>query len=210
MGLMNHIKVAIFRKRWRKRNSHNDTIARNMFDVNCVSVGNGTYGQIFVYNDVAAAHLHIGNYCSIASEVTFLLGHDHRLDCLSTFPFKAQVLHSQGTEAISKGNILVKDDVWIGYGATILSGVIIGQGAVVAAGAVVSKDVPPYAIVGGVPAKVIGYRFGENIRRELEKIDYTKLTYSKVEKHLEELYKPVKVPEDIAWFFRDEREDAGK
>ncbi|WP_417171784.1 DapH/DapD/GlmU-related protein, partial [Alistipes putredinis] len=55
-------------------------------------------------------------------------------------------------------SILVEDDVWIGHGATILAGVRIGQGAIVAAGAVVNKDVPPYAIVGGVPAKILKFR----------------------------------------------------
>lgn len=77
-------------------------------------------------------------------------------------------------EAISKGDIIVKDDVWIGRNALIMSGVNIGQGAVIAAGAVVTKDVPPYAIVGGVPAKVIRYRFEEEIINELVNVDFDK------------------------------------
>lgn len=70
-------------------------------------------------------------------------------------------------EATSKGDIVVKDDVWIGYGSIILSGVHIGQGAVIAAGSVVSHDVPPYAIVGGVPARLIKYRFSEEMTKKL-------------------------------------------
>lgn len=81
---------------------------------------------------------------------------------VSTYPFKRKLFHG-GEEAVSKGDIIVGDDVWVGYGATILSGVHIGQGAVIAAGAVVNKDVPPYAIVGGIPAKVIKYRFSESV-----------------------------------------------
>ena len=68
-------------------------------------------------------------------------------------------------EATSKGDIIVQDDVWIGYGATILSGLTIGQGAVIAAGSVVTKDVTPYSVVAGVPARVIKYHFGEVWRR---------------------------------------------
>ena len=65
----------------------------------------------------------------------------------------------QSTEAFGKGDIIVEDDVWIGYGAVIMSGVTIKQGAVIAAGSVVVKDVPAYSIVGGAPAKIIKYRF---------------------------------------------------
>lgn len=73
--------------------------------------------------------------------------------------------------AVAKGNIVVEDDVWIGENAIISSGVKIGQGAIVAAGAVVTKDVEPYAIVGGNPAKIIKFRFNENIREKLMKMN---------------------------------------
>lgn len=162
-------------------------------------MGNGTYGGILVFNDVPTCNLIIGNYCSIAANVVFLLGHDHRVDCLSTFPYKAEVLHEQKSEAISKGDIILDDDVWIGYGATIMSGVHIGQGAVIAAGAVVTKDVPPYAIVGGVPARVIKYRFEPEQIEELLKIDYSKLTKEEIEKHIDELYVELKDKRQLDW-----------
>lgn len=104
-----------------------------------------------------------------------------------------------GKDAFSKGDIIVDDDVWIGYGATIMSGVHIGQGAVVAAGAVVTKDVPPYAIVGGVPAKVIKYRFEPEMIEELLKVDYSKLTKEDIEKHIDDLYKKLKDPSQLDW-----------
>ena len=77
--------------------------------------------------------------------------------------------------------------------------VSIGQGAVVAAGAVVTKDVPPYAIVGGVPAKVIKYRFSPELIEELLKVDYSKLTKEDVEKHLDVLYTELKDPCQLDW-----------
>lgn len=74
-------------------------------------------------------------------------------------------------EALSKGDIVIEDDVWVGENALILSGVTIRQGAIVAAGAVVTKDVEPYSIVAGIPAKIIKYRFSEELRKELLNID---------------------------------------
>lgn len=79
---------------------------------------------------------------------------------------------------------MIKDDVWIGAQATIMSGVTIGQGAVIGAKALVTKDVPPYAIVGGVPAKVIKYRFEKEIIDELLKIDFSKLDYKVIKEHI--------------------------
>ena len=101
--------------------------------------------------------------------------------------------------SLSKGDIKVDDDVWIGYGATILSGVHIGQGVVVAAGSVVTRDVPPYAIVGGVPANVIKYRFSSDLIEELLMIDYSKLTKEEIKKHITDLYRPLIDKKQIAW-----------
>lgn len=100
-------------------------------------------------------------------------------------------------DALSKGNIIVEDDVWIGQNAFILSGVTIHQGAVIATGAVVTKDVPAYAVAGGVPAKVIKYRFQEEVINELLKIDYGRLTKELVEKHMDELYTEIRTAEQV-------------
>ena len=105
----------------------------------------------------------------------------------------------EASEALGKGNILVDDDVWIGYGAVVMSGVHIGQGAVIAAGAVVTKDVPPYSIVGGIPARVIKYRFSAEVIAELMKIDYSALTEDAVKDHIEELYRKLSDVDQLDW-----------
>lgn len=181
---------------WRKKNPHNHTTASNAFDEKFVSVGRYTYGPLRVFNWGTKAHLSIGDYCSIAQEVTFLLSAEHHTDYISTFPFKTEVL-GQPSESFSRGDIVVDDDVWICYRSTILSGVHIGQGAIVAAGSVVTKNVPPYAIVGGVPAKVIKYRFSEDVIDLLLKIDYNKLNAGKIRENLPCLYSKVCTAKDV-------------
>lgn len=198
-SLRQYIKRKKRLKCWRKLNPHNETSPVNDFDLSSVTVGKYTYGGIQVYNHNKSESLKIGNYCSIASDVMFILNADHNTTTISTFPFKAKCLFTGELEATSKGNILVDDDVWIGYGATIMSGVHIGQGAVVAARAVVTKDVPPYAIVGGVPARVIKYRFSPEIIGKLMKIDYSKLDKEMVEKNIDKLYEPVTEDTDLSW-----------
>lgn len=108
----------------------------------------------------------IGKFCSIACGAKFLFNSaNHKMSSLSTYPFPL-FFEEWGLEKEdvsqawdNKGDILIGNDVWIGYEAVILSGVTIGDGAVIGARAVVTKDVPPYAIVGGVPAKPIRKRF---------------------------------------------------
>lgn len=135
---------------WRMKNRHNNTVAGNSFWVDGVSVGNETYGTLFVRNFPNTEYrLRIGSFCSIADNVIFHVQDDHPTNMISTFPFRSRILNNGGIDAISKGSINIGDDVWIGNGARILSGVNVGQGAIIAAGAVVTKDVEPYAIVGG-------------------------------------------------------------
>ena len=89
---------------------------------------------------------------------------------------------------MAKGDIILEDDVWIGHSAIIMSGVTLGQGSIVAAGAVVTKDVPPYAIVGGNPAKIIKYRFEREVIEKLLKFDFSKLSNEVVKDKLSVLY----------------------
>ena len=101
------------------------------------------------------------------------------------------MLHETNIEAFSKGDIIIEDDVWIGYGATIMSGVHIGKGAVIAANAVVTKNVPAYAIVAGIPAKLVRYRFEGDVIKEVSKLDFEKLTKEKVIAYKNDLYMQV-------------------
>ena len=178
---INHIK-------WRKRNLHNDTILCGSYDMNLISVGNYTYGIIDILNFSYTKKLVIGNFVSIGPNTKFILCADHNINTISTFPFKVKMLKNVQYEALSKGNIIIDDDVWIGQNVIILSGVHIGQDAIIAAGAVVTKDIPAYAIVGGNPAKLIKYRFREEIREELCKIDFSQFTKEFVEINLRNLY----------------------
>lgn len=188
MSLSDKIKLYKFKKKWRKNNQNNFTVVVNVFPEGLVNVGNYTYGPI-KFLSITGNKLIIGNYCSIASGVTFLAGLDHPTKFISTYPFISRF--ASGKDAVSKGDILIDDDVWIGYGATILSGVHIHQGAVIAAGAVVTKDVPPYAVVGGVPAEIIKYRFSLDIIKKLLKIEYSKLEPKDVIKNRNIFYKKI-------------------
>ncbi|MBT8931261.1 CatB-related O-acetyltransferase [Lactobacillus delbrueckii subsp. bulgaricus] len=203
--MLGKVKFYFQRKKWRSINKHNETYITREFDQSLVNVGKYTYGGIGVLTYSVDYHLTIGNYCSIGPDVTFMLSGDHYTNHASTFPYEVKVLGA-GLEGISKGNITIDDDVWIGFHATIMSGVHIGQGAVVAAGAVVTKDVPPYAIVGGVPARVIKYRFSPEVIEQLLKLDYGKLTDDMIRERIDDLYTSLdgKSPEEVekllAWF----------
>jgi acetyltransferase-like isoleucine patch superfamily enzyme len=184
--ILNKIKLEGFKKKWRKLNPHNSTIPKNIFNINNVKVGNKTYGTIEVlsWNDRNEG-LIIGNFCSIAKDVKFLLGGNHNYNNISTFPFK-YIYKGILTQGVSKGEISIKDDVWIGYGSTILSGVTIGQGAIIGAMSVIAKDIPPYAIAVGNPARVIRFRFGEEVIQRLLSSDlYSKIDDSFIKEHID-------------------------
>ena len=191
-------KLNCYKRLWRKRNPENETIMADYFPWETVLVGKRTYGELNVITFNHKSRLIIGSYCSIAPKVTFLLDVEHRTNTSSTYPFRAKCL-KMGDEAFSKGDIIIEDDVWIGYGAMILSGVHIGRGAIIAAGAIVTRDVPPYAIVGGVPAKIIRYRVKPNLIKELLEIDYDSLTDQMIGSHVDELYTELTDSEQLEW-----------
>lgn len=188
--MLNRIKLILIRYKWRKNNKHNTTFPVAIFPITSVTVGKNTYGGLRILDYGGKYHCNIGNYCSIGPDVMFVLQADHEMNNISTFPYKVKI-NGEKSEAISKGNINIQDDVWIGCRAVILSGVTIGQGAVVAAGAVVVHDVPPYSIVGGCPAKIIGYRFNERVREKLLNLNYDRLTKQYIKNNLQYFYQSV-------------------
>lgn len=164
---------------WRAENLHNETWIQEIngvFNLGQIKIGRRTYGGINInaFGD-NNERLVIGNFVSIADRVTFLLGGEHPYTGFSTFPFRVKYF-DQKFESTTKGPIVIGDDVWLGYNSMILSGVTIGQGAVVAAGSVVTKNVEPYSIVGGNPARVIKYRFDDVVIEKLKRINFSLLS----------------------------------
>lgn len=136
----------------------------------------------------------IGKFCSIACGAKFLFNSaNHNLSSLSTYPFPIffeewDLDAKDVTDAWdNKGDIVIGNDVWIGYEAVILAGVTIGDGAVIGTRAVVTKDVPPYTIVGGVPAKPIRKRFPEGTIELLLKLKWWDWTEERIRQHLSEI-----------------------
>ena len=128
-----------------------------------VTVGKHTYGipEVWTYH-LGTEKLHVGAYSSLGS--TFLLGGKHAVDAITTYPHRINWrMPGAGEDGFPTptGDTHVGSDCWVCPGALVMSGVTIGDGAIVGGGSVVTKDVPPYAIVGGNPAKVIRYRFTE-------------------------------------------------
>lgn len=164
--LKRNFRQTQFLNKWNKRNTHNGVVPKTIFDLNIVEIGHHTYGElnIVAFDKANRDGLTIGNYVSISKNVHFLLHENHKTTSFTTFPLKSKISSIQvSDDAISKGPITIEDEVWIGYGVTILSGVKVGKGAIIAAGSVVNHDVPPYAVFGGVPGKLIKYRFTDEI-----------------------------------------------
>ena len=136
--------------------------------------------------------LKIGKFCSIACGAKFLFNSaNHTVKSLSTYPFPIFFeewgldVRDITTAWDNKGDIVIGNDVWIGYEAVIMSGVTIGDGAIIGTRAVVTKDVPPYTIVGGVPAKQIRKRFSEETISELLELKWWDWTFEKISQNIE-------------------------
>lgn len=144
--------------------------------------------NVLYHFDFVGDRLVIGRFCSIAAETRFIMnGGNHATDWFSTFPFP---VFGGGWEVAmpeawpNRGDTVVGHDVWIGWGATIMPGVRIGNGAIIATASVVTRDVPPFAIVGGNPARLIRYRFDEETRQALEEIAWWNWDAEKVTRNV--------------------------
>lgn len=142
--------------------------------------------------DFIGDQLIIGKFCMIASDVTFIMnGANHLTQSISSYPFA--IFGHDWTKAMdgksypNKGNTIVGNDVWIGYNATILPGITIGDGAIIAANTTVSKDVPPYSIVGGNPSKIIKKRFSDEKIETLLALKWWDWDIEKITAHVADL-----------------------
>lgn len=144
----------------------------------------------YFYSGIVVAAASVGRYCSIAGGVR-VGDHEHPIDWLSTSPFQYNLgrfafsdtadsyeglPEDDGEHPFRKAPPRIGNDVWVGSRVTILRGTTVGDGAIVASSAVVTKDVPPYAIVGGVPARVIRYRFDEETIARLLEVRWWRFT----------------------------------
>lgn len=168
-------------------------------------IGEGSYGypEIAFYD--AGAKLTVGKYCGFAPKVTILLGGEHHHDWVSSYPFSlldenARLLPGY---PFSKGDVTIGNDVWVGYDALILSGVTVGDGAVIAARSLVTKNVEPFSIVGGVPAKRLKYRFDEGTIESLQRIAWWNWPKAEIEKAWHLIQSP-KIDEFIALYDKQE------
>jgi len=151
-------------------------------------IGRGSYGVPQVHDWNEGPTLKIGSFCSISAYVQIYLGGEHRIDWVTTSPLNVMFENKEITDhGRSKGDVIIGNDVWICGNATILSGVTIGDGAVIGNGAVVSRDVAPYSIVAGNPAKHIKYRFSSEVIAELQQIKWWDWPESILREHVQHL-----------------------
>lgn len=150
--------------------------------------------NVLYYYPINGNHLKIGKFCSIACGAKFLFtSANHAMRSLSTYPFLI-FFEQWGLDVKkitnawdNKGDIVIGNDVWIGFEAVILSGVTIGDGAIIGTRAVVTKDVPPYTIVGGIPAKQIRKRFSDDVISELLKLQWWNWSENRVKQNIDSI-----------------------
>ena len=169
--------------------------------VDYIKIGKYTYGldeenvywkdRAYDYdNEYRQPKLIVGKYCSIGLNSKIYLGGNHRHDWVTTYPFHVKWVHNNTFKSLtdevegyphSNGDVIIGNDVWFGENVTVMSGVKIGDGAVIGTNSVVVKDVEPYSISGGHPAKHIKYRFSEDVIKKLLEIKWWDINETKLD-----------------------------
>lgn len=185
---LNYIYAKAFKKFLRGKaviNSEIDKTAKINSGVSITNSKIGRYSNIGYDDEINNAE--IGNFCSFSDHV-YIGGDEHPLEWVSTSPVFESVKHSGPKRKFAEFDVpkgkrtIIGSDVWIAHGVCIKAGVTVGTGAAIGSGAVVTKDVPPYAIVAGVPAKIIRYRFDENTIKQLLETKWWNLSDEQLEK----------------------------
>lgn len=174
-------------KNWRAGQIETRVALAGMARKHGFQIGEYSYGRPKVRFAHAGTKLSIGRYCSIADQVEIFLGGNHRPEWGTTYPFESlthwwPTARSAPPTHSSRGDVVIGSDVWIGSGALLLSGVTVGHGAVIGARSVISRDVPPYAVVAGNPAKLIRFRFDPETVAALLEAAWWDLPRASVEK----------------------------
>ncbi|PJJ10979.1 virginiamycin A acetyltransferase [Flavobacterium sp. 1] len=180
-------------------------------DADWAEIGSKTYDNgAFVWKWYNNSRLQIGKYCSIANDVNFICDSGYHTESqITSFPLFHEVLEKNDEVKINnvlykageindkikpqKANIVIGNDVWIGMNTTILPGVRIGNGVTILAGTVVSKDIPDYAIAGGVPAKIIKIKHNNLIINTLNEISWWDWSDEKIKLNINDFYLPIEI-----------------
>lgn len=172
---------------------------KNMIENPNIIVGDFTYyddfenpknfeKNVLYHFDFIGDKLIIGKFCAIASDVKFIMnGANHPLNYFTTYPFSIfghGWENTMSVEGTSKGDTIIGNDVWLGYNALIMPGITVGDGAIIAANSVVTKNVDPYTIVGGNPAKLIRKRFDDEVISLLLKLQWWDWNIEKITQNI--------------------------
>ncbi|WP_433971321.1 CatB-related O-acetyltransferase [Tunturiibacter lichenicola] len=170
------------------------------------AIGEYSYGVPVLRWWGEAVGLRIGNYCSFADRVEIFLGGNHRPDFVTTYPFASFTDWPEvpGVRIVpeTRGDVVIGNDVWVGSGAVILSGITIGDGAIIGARAVVSRNVPPYSVVVGNPARVVRKRFTDDVIQQLLRIRWWDWSRQRIEQNL-----PLLLSSDLSKFLAGAAEE---
>jgi acetyltransferase-like isoleucine patch superfamily enzyme len=154
-----------------------------------MSYGDYTYGRCNVLDWGDPYTLNVGKFCSLAANITVYTSGNHRSNWVTTYPFGhhlTDIFHRKLGESacVSNGNVNIGNDVWIGNNVTIMSGITVGDGSIIAANSHVVKNIEPYSIVGGNPARLIRYRFSHEQISKLLEIQWWNWSVEKINQNM--------------------------